>query len=133
MSTLFLYMCYFHIYTHNHHLFKFRNHLLAKAIETVFQTSYTNGLLFPLNDAIKDKSIKSNELILANNIAYSDIDTNPTLLGMAKRQNKVIISDAGLKVARDIFLGKSKNFDYKTTLIRDGKDGKEGGIGILRH
>ncbi len=121
---------------HNHkpelHIFEYRNRLLAKAIETVFQTSYTNGLLFPLNDAIKDKSIKSNELVLSNNIAYSDIDTNPTLLGIAKKQNNVTISDAGLKVARDIFLGKSKEFDYKTILIRDGKDGKKGGIGIIR-
>ena len=133
LSPFVLFAKALHNYKPELHIFEYRNRLLAKAIETVFQTSYTNGLLFPLNDAIKDKSIKSNELILANNIAYSDIDTNPTLLGMAKRQNKVIISDAGLKLARDIFLGKSKNFDYKTTLIRDGKDGKKGGIGILRH
>lgn len=121
-----------HNYKPELHIFEYRNRLLAKAIETVFQTSYTDGLLFPLNDAIKDKSIKSNELVLSNNIAYSDIDTNPSLLGIAKKQNKVIISDAGLKVARDIFLGKSKEFDYKTMLIQDGKDGKKGGIGIIR-
>lgn len=121
-----------HNYKPELHIFEYRDRLLANAIETVFQTSYTNGLLFPLNDAIKDKSIKSNELVLSSNIAYSDIDTNPALLGIAKKQNKVTISDAGLKVARDISWGKSKEFDYKTILIRDGKDGKKGGIGIIR-
>lgn len=114
-------------------IFEYRNKLLAKAIETVFQTSYTNGLLFPLNDAIKDKSIKSNELILANNIVYGDIKPSPTLLGMAQKQGKVTLSDAGLQVAEDIYLGKSQPFDYKTILIHDGKDGKKGGIAIIRH
>lgn len=114
-------------------IYSYRDKLLAKAIETVFQTSYTDGLLFPINDAIKDKSIKSNELVLSNNLVYADIYADPSLLGMAQKQGKVTISDAGLQVATDIFLGKSKAFDYKTTLIRDGKDGKKGGLGIIRN
>ena len=114
-------------------IFEYRDKLLAKAIETVFQTSYTNGLLFPLNDAIKDKSIKSNELVLANNIVYGDINPAPSLLGMAQKQGQVTLSDAGLQVARDISQGKAQPFDYKTMVIHDGKDGKQGGIGIIRN
>lgn len=114
-------------------IFNYRNGLLGKAIETVFQTSYSNGLLFPLNDAIKDKSIQSNELVLADNIAYSDIAADPALLGIAQQQKKVTLSDAGLLVAKEIFERKSVAFDYKTMLIRDGKEGRNGGIAIIRN
>lgn len=114
-------------------IFEYRNQILSKAVEVVFQLSYTNGLLFPFNDAIKDKSVGSSELILADNVIYSDVNADPGLLGMALKQGKVTVSDAGVKVSKDIFEGKAEHFNFKTILIHDGVSDERGGVGIIRN
>jgi hypothetical protein len=65
-------------------------------------------------------------------LAYSDMSPDADLLDVAKNQNRVTISDAGFKVAKDIASGKSKPFVYKSLWITDGNKGDEGGLGILR-
>lgn len=113
-------------------IFNYRNQLLAKAINTSLQLTYTDGTFFPINDAIKDKTYESAELVYGVDIAYSDIKAQPELLDIAKRQNEVIISDAGLKIAADLAAGKLKPFVYNTQWIGDGLSGNDGGLGILR-
>lgn len=113
-------------------IFKYRNQLLSKAIQTSLQLTYTDGTFFPINDAIKGKTYESTELVYGVDIAYTDIKSDPDLLDVASKQNEVIVSDAGLKVAADLAAGKSTPFVYRTQLINDGATGQEGGLGILR-
>lgn len=113
-------------------IFSYRNQLLAKAINTSLQLTYTNGAFFPMNDAIKDKTYESVELVYGLDIAYADINPQPELLDIAEKQNSVIISDAGLKIAAAIAAGKTKPFKYTSQWIGDGAKGTEGGVGILR-
>ena len=113
-------------------IFEYRDQLLAKAIQTSLQTTYTDKTFFPINDAIKDKTYESVELVYGVDIAYADIQASPDLLDIAAQQNRVIVSDAGLKVAEDLSANKSEPFSYKSLWIRDGKKGDEGGLGILR-
>ena len=108
------------------------NSVLKKAIHTALQLTYTNGAFFPINDALKDKTFESEELVYAVDLAYADMDNPADLLDVAQQQNRVIISDAGLHVAKDIAAGKAKPFQYKSIWIRDGNKGDEGGLGILR-
>ncbi|MDB5191607.1 MAG: heparinase [Segetibacter sp.] len=113
-------------------VYEHRNGVLAKAIHTCLQLTYTNGAFFPFNDAIKDKTFESEELVYGVDIAYADIQPATDLLDVAKQQGRVIVSDAGLKVAADIKAGKSKPFVYKPIWIKDGNEGDKGGVGILR-
>jgi hypothetical protein len=113
-------------------IFEYRDKLLAKAINTSLQLTYTNGVLFPFNDAIKDKTYESIELVYGLNLAYADIKEENHLLEIAQKQGKVIVSDAGLKVAKAITAGKTEPFKYQSQWIRDGGNGNEGGVGILR-
>ncbi len=115
------------------HIFNYRNQLLAKAINTSLQLTYTNGAFFPINDAIKDKTYESTEMVYGLDIAYADINPQPDLLDIAERQNTVIISDAGLKIAAAIAAGKAKPFKYTSQWIGDGASGNDGGLGILRY
>lgn len=114
-------------------IFEYRNQLLAKAIQTSLQTSYTDKTFFPINDAIKDKTYESVELVYGVDLAYADIKPEVDLLDIARQQNRVIVSDAGLKVAADLAAGKAKPFKYQSLWIRDGGKGDEGGVGILRY
>lgn len=113
-------------------IFEYRNQLLAKAIHTSLQLSYTDKTFFPVNDAIKDKTYESVELVYGLDIAYADIKPNAYLLDVAAQQNRVIVSDAGLKVAKAIAEGKTEPFKYVPQWVRDGAKGDEGGLGILR-
>ncbi|WP_242457780.1 heparinase II/III family protein [Pedobacter sp. BS3] len=115
------------------HIYNYANGVLAKAINTSLQLTYTNGLFFPLNDAIKDKSFESVELVYGVDLAYSDMGGSADLLDIAQQQNQVIVSDAGLKVAKAVAEGKTQPFRYKSMWFRDGNKGDEGGLGVLRY
>jgi hypothetical protein len=114
-------------------IFKYHNSILTKAVNIALQGTYSNGAFFPINDAMKDKTFESSELVNAVDIAYADISPDKGLLDVAARQKRVIVSDAGLKVAKDLAAGLSKPFNYQPMWITDGKKGDEGGIGILRY
>jgi oligo-alginate lyase len=113
-------------------IYEYRNGLLKKAVQSDLQCTYTNKVFFPINDALKDKTYESEELVYAVDIAYGDMNATDDLLDIAQQQGRVIVSDAGLKVAKAIAEGKTKPFVYKPMWISDGADGKSGGIGILR-
>jgi hypothetical protein len=113
-------------------IFGYNNAVLKKAIHTALQLTYTNGAFFPVNDALKDKTFESEELVYGVDLAYADIEAAADLLDVAKKQNRVIISDAGLEVAKDIAANKIKPFVYKNLWLRDGNKGDEGGLAILR-
>lgn len=114
-------------------IFEYRNQLLAKAINTSLQLTYTDGTFFPINDAIKSKTYETAEMVYGVDIAYADIKPLPDLLDVAERQDEVVVSDAGLKVAADLQTGRKKPFTYLPQLIKDGANGNEGGLGILRY
>ncbi|AEW01460.1 Heparinase II/III family protein [Niastella koreensis GR20-10] len=113
-------------------IYDYRNGLLKKSVNTALQCTYTNKMFFPVNDAMKDKSYETEEMIYAVDIAYSDMQSGDDLLDVAQQQQKVIVSDAGLKVAKAVAEGKTKPFAYVPMWISDGADGKGGGLGILR-
>ncbi|MCL2650943.1 MAG: alginate lyase family protein [Candidatus Azobacteroides sp.] len=111
-------------------IFEYRDSILVKAVNTSLQMANADGQFFHLNDAL-DKTWHSIELVYGVNIIYN-ITKDNRLLSIAKEQNQVILSDAGMTVAKAIRDGKAQPFNLKTLLIRDGADGKQGGIGILR-
>ncbi|WP_374163727.1 heparinase II/III family protein [Arcticibacter sp. MXS-1] len=113
-------------------IYNYRNNILRKAINTSLQSSYTNGAFFPINDAIKNKTVESGELVYGVDLAYAEMGGGEDLLDVAQRQGRVVVSDAGLKVAKDIAEGKTKPFNYKSLFISDGPAGNEGGLGVLR-
>ncbi|MEO8174349.1 MAG: heparinase II/III family protein [Sediminibacterium sp.] len=113
-------------------IYDYRNGILKKAVNTSLQSTYTNKVFFPLNDALKDKTYESEELVYAVDLAYGDFTSGNDLLDIAQQQKRVIVSDAGLKVAKAIAEGKTVPFVYKPMWISDGSEGKEGGIGVLR-
>lgn len=113
-------------------IYQYRNGLLKKAVNTALQCTYTTKAFFPLNDAMKDKTYETEEMVYAADIAYSDMEAGDDLLDIAQQQQRVIVSDAGLAVAKAITEGKTTPFVYKPVWISDGADGRRGGLGILR-
>ena len=111
-------------------IFEYRDGIVMKAIDTTIQLSY-NNLFFPINDAIKSKGIDTAELVLGVTIAYGE-SGNPQLLDIAAKQDQILLSGDGLKVAQALDAGEQQPYEFKSLAFRDGKDGDEGALVVLR-
>lgn len=114
-------------------IFEYRDGILKKAFYAMLQLSYTTGQFLPINDALKEKTYRSPEVIQALNIAFKKFKNDPSLLAVAKDQGSVTLTGGGIEVAAALAAVKEPlPFPYKSFEIRDGADGTEGGVGILR-
>jgi oligo-alginate lyase len=111
-------------------IFDYRGGIVLKAIRTAIQTTYA-GYFFPLNDAMPDKSLRTEELYQGVAIGYA-ASGDAGLLGIAEWQGKVALTPQGFAVARDLAAGKAKPFAFASTLLRDGPEGRDGALAILR-
>ncbi len=111
-------------------IFSYRDSILLKAVNALLQCTY-NGEVFYLNDALC-KTIKTQEIVNAVNIAYLNNPADKKLLDIAGQQATFPISDAGLATAKALSKKESKPFAYRSLLLRDGQNGDEGGIALFR-
>lgn len=114
-------------------VFSYKDSVLIKGVRALINLSNEKGDFFPINDAQKGMSYFARELVTAVDVGYYFGSKNKELLSIAQKQNKVILNESGLEVASDIKKGKAKEYVKKSIELRDGKDGKQGGIGILRN
>ena len=112
------------------HIFQRRDGVLLKAVNALIQTSYA-GYFFPLNDAMLDKGLDTEELVAGIAIAYAQT-SDASLLSIAQRQGSTTLSPEGLRVAEALQEGKAKPFDFHPVMLRDGAAGNRGGLAILR-
>jgi len=111
----------------------YRDEILKKAVYSLLNQTDQKGLFFPLNDSQKGMSLNAREVIMAVDLAYQHYGEDPMLLSVAKKQGKVILDEAGFMVARDLAKGLAKPMQQKSIAYKDGADGKQGGVAILRN
>jgi hypothetical protein len=112
-------------------IFGRRDGVLLKAVDGVIQSSYA-GLLFPINDAMPDKGLDTEEIVTGVAIAYAQTQ-NPGLLSIAEGQGRTILSPEGLAVAEGVADGAARPFDFRSMQLRDGPNGDLGNLVFLRH
>ncbi len=112
-------------------IFEYKNGVLIKAVNTVLQLTDSEGNFYPINDAIKDKSWLTPEMIFGTNIVYA-LTSNKNLLNVAQKQGEVMLSSEGLAVAKSISNGEAESFSRKPLIIRDGKNNEKGGLAVMR-
>jgi hypothetical protein len=111
-------------------IFQRRDGVLLKAIRTTIQLTY-GGYFFPLNDAMPDKSLATDELYQAVAIGYP-ATKDPSFLSIAEEQARTTLTSGGLAVARDLAAGKAQPFPFGSALFRDGRQGDQGTIAVMR-
>ncbi|MDO3385909.1 heparinase II/III family protein [Gilvimarinus sp. SDUM040013] len=111
-------------------IFGYRDGILLKAIRTTIELSY-NGLFIPINDAIKDKGIKTEELVQALAIAY-DITSDRSLSDVARQQERVSLSAGGVALSNIIARDQVIPYPYQSKVYSDGADGDQGGLALMR-
>lgn len=111
-------------------IFAHRDGIVLKAIRTTLQLT-DGGYFFPFNDAMPDKSLKTDELYQAVATAYK-VTGDATLLSIAKWQDRVLLSPEGFVVARDLAANKAQPFLFSSLLLRDGPQGEQGALAVIR-
>lgn len=112
-------------------IFDRRDAILLKAMNTAIQLTY-KGRFMPFNDAIKDKSLNTEEMYQGVAIAYAHTK-DPELLSIAQYQQRVAFSPKGRRVAEGVAKGAAKPFRYRSLLLSDGADGTAGAVAIFRN
>lgn len=114
-------------------IYAYRGELLRKAFYALIQQSYVNGEFLPFNDALKEKTYLSPEVAFQLNLAFARYGGDPALLSVAKCQNAVSLTPAGLATAAALAATPAPPpFPYASVEYRDGPDGTHGGLGLLR-
>ena len=110
-------------------IFERRDGILLKAVNALIQQAY-NGEIIRFNDALK-KTYSTQEIVAAVDIAYW-ASRDPQLLSIAAQQGSFALSPAGFVTAQDIAHHKAVPFRFHSKLYRDGADGTQGGVAIIR-
>ena len=115
-------------------IFQHRNNILQKALNGALQQTNLNGGFFSYNDALKDKTFTSNEIVVAVDIAWQVYGANAAYLPVAKAQGRVILNKGGVGISEA--LQKEKNiaayYPYQPMEFTDGAKGDEGGVSVMR-
>lgn len=114
-------------------ILNYRNGLLTKAVYALINQTNAQGEFFPINDAQKGMSLASRELVNAVSMAYHYGGQDAGLLSIIESQGRVPLNDSGLDAAKGVARQEAVPFPYKSLELRDGADGTEGAIGILRN
>ena len=111
-------------------IFEYRDGIVLKAIRTAIDVTH-DGTFLPLNDAMPDKSLRTEELYHAVAIAYG-ATKDPAFLSIADWQGRTVLTPAGEALATDLAAGKQKPWPFASRLLGDGPDGKQGALVLLR-
>ena len=115
-------------------IFERRNKILKQALEGALEQTNLDGGFYSYNDALKEKTFVSNEVVVALNIAWDVYGANAAYLPVAKAQGRVTLSKGGLGVSEALL--KNKNiapfYPYKSVVFTDGAKGDFGGVTVLR-
>ncbi|MBS1567542.1 MAG: alginate lyase family protein [Bacteroidetes bacterium] len=114
-------------------IFQHRDAILKKALQAGLQQTNTDGIFFPLNDALKEKDFTTGEMVTAIDIAWKVYGADSGLLAVAARQHRVALDKGGMAIAAALASAKQVgNFPYRSVEYTDGAHGDEGGISLLR-
>ncbi len=114
-------------------IFKLRNNILQKALNGALQQTNLNGGFYSYNDALKDKTYTSSELVVAIDIAWQVYGPNTAYLPVAKAQDKVILNVGGLEISNALSKEKvASYYPYTPIEFTDGGNGNKGGVTVMR-
>ena len=112
-------------------IFQHRDGIVLKAVTTAIALTYA-GYFIPINDAMPDKSLRTEELYQAVAIAYA-ATRDPQLLSVAQWQGRTVLTPAGRTLAVDLAADKGRPFAYPSRLFVDGPAGDLGALAVLRN
>ena len=117
----------------NVHIYDYRGGILKKGLYAAMATTFPNGVFAPINDGSRTMDVTTLKSVVALDLAYDHYGADTNLLAEAAMQQEVVLSGAGLRVARDLAArATAPKASWPSVEFTDGPDGTQGGLGILR-
>ena len=111
----------------SYNVFEYRDSIVLKAIQTTFDLSTCKGDFFPVNDAIKAKTIETPELGYALPLMFAYGGQDPVWMDAMQQNGNTMLTDALIGLP-----ASGSAYERTSRFINDGPDGSVGGMGILR-
>ncbi len=114
-------------------IYEYRGKIVKKAYYSAVNTTFPNGIFFPINDASKTMDIRAPGMVFGNSIINHRYENDQNLLKLCEIQGKVLLNESGYITAKAYSkLDSNYKLSLKSIEYSDGKDGNQGGLGILR-
>ena len=114
-------------------IYEYRDKIVKKAYYSAVNTTFPNGIFFPINDASKTMDIRAPGMVFGNSIINHRYENDQNLLKLCEIQGKVLLNESGYFTAKAYSkLDSNYKLSLKSIEYSDGKDGNQGGLGILR-
>ena len=113
-------------------IYAFRDQIIRKTCEALMQTAFPDGNWPALNDSSKSINIRDDGAVIAASVCYSRYGSNPQWIAVAQQQHTVWVSAAALELSRALQHSPAQSVNWGSVQLRDGPEGTQGGIGILR-
>ncbi|MBU9845615.1 heparinase II/III domain-containing protein [Rahnella ecdela] len=113
-------------------IYQFRDQIIRKTCEALMQTAFPDGTWPALNDSSKTINICDDGAVIAASFCYSCYGHNPQWIAAAQQQHTVWVSAAGLDLSAALQKSPAQRLNWGSVELRDGPEGTQGGIGILR-
>ena len=114
-------------------IYGYRDGILEKALYATVQTAWPDGTFPALNDGSLYMDVAAPGVVLGTDLVYDRYGNDPTLLGVARFQGRVVLNGSGLAVAQAFDAAETiPEMTWDSVEFRDGADGEGGGLGILR-
>ncbi len=114
-------------------IYQFRGQIIRKTCEALLQTAFPDGTWPALNDASKTINIRDDGAVIAASVCYFRYDQSPQWAAVAQQQRTLWVSAAALELSAALQALPAQAVNWGSVELRDGRDGSQGGIGILRH
>lgn len=115
-------------------IYQLKDEVIKTTSYAVMSTAFPNGVLPALNDSSRTMDIKDEGILLATSVCFERYQQDPTLLAMAKHQDKVWVHNSGSTLSTALENSTDvKGFNWGSLNLTDGPEGERGGISILRH
>lgn len=115
-------------------IYQYRDSMLEKVYFAAVGMTFPNGVFAPINDASRTMNIQAPGVVRASALVFDRYSSDERIFALAGIQGQTILSGSGLKLAKAMSqLDSEPPFALTSVEYRDGYDGKQGGLGILRH
>ena len=114
-------------------IYEYRDKIVKKAYYSAVNTTFPNGIFFPINDASKTMDIRAPGMVFGNSIINHRYENDQNLLKLCEIQGNVLLNESGYITSKAYSkLDSNYKLSLKSIEYSDGKDGNQGGLGILR-
>lgn len=112
-------------------IWDYQDRLIQRACYALFALAFPDGTLPALNDASKTMNLRDEGAVMAVSLCWQHYGADARLAELARWQSTVWPGRGALQIT-EYLATEEKAVCWPSQLVRDGKDGERGAIGVLR-